>query len=81
MSQHLNIYSQRGCLGCKPCEGGAANVGRWWALFALIFFTAGVGALVLPFYKRCQFCGHNSIMNRHASPTQQYSQQVPTAVP
>lgn len=76
MTQHHNLYSQKGCIGCKPCEGGAANVGRWWTLFALGLFTAGLGLIALAFFKKCQFCGHNSMMNRHTTPTQQYA---PTA--
>lgn len=72
MSHHLNVYSQKGCIGCKPCEGGAANVGRTWTLIAIGFFTVGIGLLILPFYKTCQFCGHKSFMNRHSAPTQQY---------
>lgn len=68
MSQHHNIYSQKGCIGCKPCEGGGGNIGRSATLWSLGLFTAGLGLLVLPFYKRCMFCGHNSFMNKHASP-------------
>lgn len=73
MSQHHNLYSQKGCLECKPCEGGASNIGRTWTLIAIGFFTAGLGLLILPFFKKCQFCNHNAFMNKHRTPTQQYA--------
>lgn len=72
MSQHHNLYSQKGCISCKPCEGGAANIGRTWTLIAIGFLTTGGGLLILPFFKKCQFCGHNAFMNKHQTPTQQY---------
>ena len=28
MTPHLNQYSQKGCIGCKPCEGEAATSGE-----------------------------------------------------
>lgn len=61
----MNHYSQRGCLGCKPCEGGAANVGRGAVLWTIGICTAGIGLLILPFFKRCQYCHHNAFMNAH----------------
>lgn len=73
MSQHHNLYSQKGCIGCKPCEGGAANIGRASVLWIVGICTVGIGLLFLPFFKKCQFCGHNAFMNKHTTPTQQYS--------
>lgn len=73
---HLNFYSQRGCFGCKPCERGAANVGRSWTLFTIALFTAGVGLLFLPFYRKCLYCGHNTWWNTHYGPDQ-HSAPVP----
>lgn len=67
-SVHMNTYSQKGCIGCKPCEGGSANVGRTAVLWSLGFFTFGSGLLILPFFKKCQYCGHNSFMNAHGAP-------------
>ncbi len=37
MSQHHNLYSQKGCLGCKPCEAGGANIGR-----SAVLWTIGI---------------------------------------
>ena len=77
MSMHLNQYSQKGCIGCKPCEGGGANVGRVTVLWVIGLCTAGIGNLIgMPFFKKCQFCGHNSFMNKHATPVQQYGGPV-----
>lgn len=73
MSQHLNVYSQKGCIGCKACEGGAASIGRTAALWTIGICTAGIGLLILPFFKKCQFCGHNAFMNAHATPAQQHA--------
>lgn len=67
MSQHLNIYSQKGCIGCKPCEGGAGNIGRSAILWTIGICTIGIGLIFLPFFKKCQFCGHNAFMNKHAA--------------
>lgn len=66
MSQHLNMYSQKGCIGCKPCEGGGAHIGRLavlWGTFGLFCF-----GLFLPFFKKCQYCGHNTWWNKHLGP-------------
>lgn len=68
MTQHLNLYSQRGCIDCKPCRGGAANIGRTWTLIAIGFFTVGIGLIFLPFFKRCVYCRHNTWWNRHSGP-------------
>lgn len=80
MSSHLNIYSQRGCIGCKPCEGGGANIGRIWTLVAIATLTAGIGLLFLPFFKKCQYCGHNTWWNRHHGPDLRRSAHAPAVV-
>ena len=67
MSMHHNIYSQKGCSSCKPCAKGAGNVGRVAILWTIAICTAGVGLLILPFFKKCQFCGHNHFMNKHGA--------------
>jgi len=72
MSTHHNLFSQKGCIGCKPCEGGSGNVGRATVLWTIGIFTVGLGLLILPFFKKCQFCSHNAFMNKHTTPTQQY---------
>jgi len=63
--QHLRGHIQRGCVGCKPCEGGAANIGRNMLLFFICIFTCGLGLLIIPFYKKCVFCGHSMFLNKH----------------
>ncbi len=77
MSNHLNVYSQRGCVDCKPCEKGGANVGRSAILWTIGIFTAGIGLIFLPFFKKCQYCGHNSWMNKHYGPDLRASAQQP----
>ncbi|RRD61662.1 hypothetical protein [Leucobacter sp. OH1287] len=67
-SQHHNLYSQKGCHGCKPCERGGAHIGRQATLAAIALFTAGLGLLFLPFFKKCQYCSHNTWWNQHARP-------------
>jgi len=69
MGNHLNIYSQKGCIGCKSCEGGAASIGRTSLLIFIGVMTAGIGLLILPFFKKCQYCGHNTWMNSHQAPS------------
>lgn len=69
MTMHHNVYSQKGCSTCKPCAKGGGNVGRNAVLLLIILFTAGLGLLILPFFKKCQFCGHNHFMNKHGSTT------------
>lgn len=66
--QYLNVYSQRGCIGCKPCEGGAASIGRTWTLLGLALVTGLIFLLVPLFYKRCQYCGHRAWWNQHHGP-------------
>lgn len=68
MSQHLNMYSQKGCIGCKPCEAGAANIGRTVTLWTIGILTVGIGLLFLPFFKKCQYCSHNTWWNKHLGP-------------
>lgn len=68
MSQHHNIYSQRGCIDCKPCEGGGANIGRTQTLLWGGIFTVGILPLVTVFTKKCQYCGHRQWWNRHHGP-------------
>lgn len=80
-STHHNLYSQKGCIGCKPCEGGSANIGRNATLIAIAFMTAGVGLIILPFFKNCQFCGHNTFMNKHAHPGQTHPATTSVGVP
>lgn len=65
MNQNLNIYSQKGCIGCKSCEGGGAAIGRSALLVIIGVVTGGMGLIFLPFYKKCMFCGHNTWMNKH----------------
>lgn len=81
MSNHLNIYGQKGCISCKPCEGGGANIGRVWTLVAIGVFTYGLGLLFLPFFKKCQYCGHNTWWNQHYGPDLRQSAQTPVAMP
>ena len=68
MTQHLNMYSQKSCLDCKPCQGGGGNIGRNATLWTIGIFTAGIGLIFLPFFKKCVYCGHNSWWNKHAGP-------------
>lgn len=60
-----NFYYQNGCISCKPCERGAANIGRNLTMICLAYVTVGLALLILPFYKKCLFCGHNMWFNRH----------------
>lgn len=62
---HLNLYSQKGCIGCKSCERGSAHIGRMTLLWTIGILTAGMGLIFLPFFKKCLYCGHNTAMNRH----------------
>lgn len=68
MSHHHNLYSQKGCIGCKQCEGGGANIGRTFAIIGIALMTGGLGLIILPFFKKCQFCSHNSFIDKHARP-------------
>jgi hypothetical protein len=63
--QRLNMYTQKGCVGCCVCEKGAKNVGRSVVLWTIGICTAGIGLIFLPFFKKCVYCGHNMFMNKH----------------
>lgn len=69
--QQVNMYQQKGCVGCKLCEGGAAKIGRTSALWGIGLFTGGLGLIVLPFFKKCVYCNHNMFLNKH-SPYDEY---------
>ncbi len=81
---HINHYSQRGCVGCAPCEGGTKNIIRNLVIFGGAFLSGGFALFAVPFFKKCQFCGHRDFMNAHFGPHPQTSgfapQQQPTAV-
>lgn len=62
---NLETYTRKGCVGCKVCEGGAGKIGRNAALWGIGICTGGIGLIILPFYKRCVYCGHNTFMNKH----------------
>ncbi len=79
MSQHLNIYGQKGCVDCRPCERGGANIGRITVLVIIGIFTCGVGLIFLPFHKKCLYCGHNTWWNKHYGPDLRLSVQAPAA--
>lgn len=68
MTTNLNLYSQKGCIRCLPCERGAANIGRSALLWTVGLSTAGIGLIFLPFFKKCQYCGHNAFLNKHFGP-------------
>ncbi|ODA90219.1 hypothetical protein ATY41_10685 [Leifsonia xyli subsp. xyli] len=68
ISQHQNIYSQRGCIDRKLCEGGGGNISRTSTLWFIGCCTGGIGLLFLPFFKKCQYCGHNMWWNKHYGP-------------
>lgn len=76
MTLHLNQYSQTGCIGCKPCEGGAANIGRSQTLLWGGIFTMGLLNLVTLFTKKCVYCGHRTWWNSHTTPAQQAASTV-----
>jgi hypothetical protein len=57
--------TKKGCIGCCLCEGGARKILRSFVLCTLAIFTYGIGLLVLPFSKKCLYCGHNMFMNKH----------------
>jgi len=64
LEHHVNRYSQKGCIGCAVCEGGSAKVART----AVLWCSFGFAALALPFFKKCQYCGHNMFMSKHDGP-------------
>ena len=76
---NLNVYSQKGCLGCKPCEGGGASIGRMTVIWTIAICTAGIGLLYLPFYKKCVYCGHNTWWNKHYGPDTRQAERSPFA--
>ncbi len=80
MSNHLNIYAQKGCIGCKSCEGGGTHIGRMAIIWTIAICTAGVGLIYLPFYKKCQYCGHNVWWNKHYGPDTRHAAQTPAAL-
>lgn len=55
-------------MGCKSCEGGGSHIGRMAVIWAIALCTVGLGLVYLPFYKKCQYCGHNVWWNRHYGP-------------
>ena len=63
--QNIETYVRRGCAGCCHCEGGSHNIARTSALWMIGLFTGGLGLLVIPFFKRCLYCGHNTFLNSH----------------
>lgn len=66
-NQNIEMYTRKGCVGCCICETGAKNVGRTATLWTLGICTAGIGLLILPFYKKCVYCGHSTFMNKHVA--------------
>lgn len=65
MTNNVNVYSQQGCIGCKPCERGVANLTRGCLLWMIVPITYG---LAIVFSKKCQYCGHRKLLNRHFGP-------------
>ena len=63
--QRLNHYSQKGCIGCCVCEGGGKKVARTAVLWTIGICTGGIGLIILLFFKKCVYCGHNMFMNKH----------------
>lgn len=68
MPNHLNTYGQKGCVGCKSCEKGGAHIGRITVIWTIAICTAGIGLVYLPFYKKCQYCAHDTRRNTHYGP-------------
>lgn len=66
-NQNIETYSRKGCVGCCLCEGGSKSIGRTTVLWTIGILTCGLGLLVLPFFKKCVYCGHNTFMNGHAA--------------
>jgi hypothetical protein len=79
MSNHLNMYSQKGCVNCKVCEGGGANIGRSATLWTIGICTAGIGLIFLPFFKKCQYCHHNTWWNKHYGPDMRATAHAPAS--
>lgn len=80
MVNNVNIYSQRGCIGCKSCEKGGAHIGRMTIIWTIGICTAGIGLIYLPFYKKCQYCAHNTWWNKHYGPDPRQTAQTPAVV-
>jgi hypothetical protein len=76
---NLTVYSQKGCIGCKSCEGGGANVGRTTVIWTIAICTAGIGLIYLPFYKKCVYCGHNTWWNKHYGSDNRQAEHSPLA--
>jgi hypothetical protein len=34
-------------------------------LWTIGICTAGMGLIILPFFKKCVYCGHSNFMNKH----------------
>jgi hypothetical protein len=63
--KNFRAHMQQGCVGCHQCEGGIGNIIRGLKVFLLAVCTCGVGLLAKMFFKRCVFCGHSMMFNRH----------------
>ena len=79
VSNHLNVFSQKGCVDCKSCEKGGGHIGRMSVLWTIGICTAGLGLLFLPFFKKCQYCAHNTWWNKHHGPDLRQAAQTPAA--
>lgn len=79
MSNHVNVFSQRGCIGCKNCEGGGGKMARSALLWTIGILTVGIGLIFLAFFKKCQYCGHNTWLNKHdgIDPRHQHAPAAP----
>jgi ribosomal protein S27AE len=64
-NMNIETYTRKGCVGCGKCEGGSKNIGRTATLWTIGILTCGIGLIILPFFKNCVYCGHNSFMNKH----------------
>lgn len=63
--QSVETYARRGCFGCCHCEGGSRNIIRTATLWMIGLFTCGFGLLVIPFFRKCVYCGHGTFLNGH----------------
>jgi hypothetical protein len=68
MSNHLNFYGQKGCVGCKSCEKGGAHIGLIIVIWIIAVCTAGIGLVYLSFCKKWQYCTQNTRWNKHHGP-------------
>ena len=64
-NQNIEFYGRKGCVGCCLCEGGSRKVARTATLWGIGIMTGGLGLLILPFFKKCVYCNHNTFMNKH----------------